>query len=100
MRKVFLPALLIVTAITVGCFVDNKLPAEKNAKEYASEMIPDAEHFSCVNLDNDHNGYVSCSVRTKDKKIIPLECAGVQKPWSYPKNTGCKLPQMKQTIQE
>jgi len=100
--KLALPIAIALGALTIssaGC-LEHKAAAEKSAKEYAEEIIPNAVAYSCMNVDTDSDGYVGCSVRTKDDTLISLECVGAQFAWVFPKNSGCKLSKFKPVVTE
>lgn len=66
----------------------NKEEAEKNARDFASELGLDVKHITCVSYDSDHDGYVSCTIAHNDGgkvELMPVECA---KAFSF--NHGCR----------
>lgn len=94
MKKFIL--VFVAVLMSSGC-LNHKEPAEKNAREYAKTMLPDAEGVVCTNLDTDRDSYVSCTVKTKTG-LVGLDCVGAQWPWVFPKNSGCKLPKLRGTV--
>lgn len=89
----------ILAAIAIG-FVfrgcsSSRLAAEDEARAYAKSMGIEIFGVECMNRDTDGDGYVSCSLSTKDKSgnqtVTPIECASR---WSY-NNDGCKVPMLR-----
>lgn len=81
-------ASLVIFGISRGC-TSQRGTAEPEARKWAQDLGLNPTGVSCANLDTDGDGYVSCTVATKDEKgnvtVYPVECA--QK-WSL--NSGCK----------
>jgi len=88
-------SLIIVMLVLSGCWYNHKEPAEKNAKEYAQQILPGYKAVQCVNVDTDFDDYVSCTVVDKNDRLIPLECVGAVPPWYLVKNTGCRIPRFR-----
>lgn len=61
--------------------------ATSNANRFIQEMGMEVERVSCVGVDSDGDGYVSCTFKMKDGTMQPYECAG----WSW-SGEGCKVP--------
>jgi len=89
----------ILAAIAIGFVFHGCSPsrstAEEEARAYARSMSIEIFGVECMNRDTDGDGYVSCSLSTKDKNgnqtVTPIECAAR---WSY-NNDGCKVPMMR-----
>jgi len=70
----------------VGC--SSKAVAEKRARTWAKELMPDTWNgrVSCMSRDTDGDGYVSCAVGVKNSSdAIPIECGA-----RFTLNDGCK----------
>ena len=63
--------------------------AEENALQWASDMGMKDVKVSCVKMDSDGDGYVSCTVMANDK-MHNIECTG----W-LTINDGCRTPKFK-----
>lgn len=85
-------------AIAVALFAGshgcrNERPgAEEQGREYLQTMHPHATSrvVTCMNVDTDNNGYVSCDAMV-DGQPVSLECAAVATCFIPPCNRGCKL---------
>lgn len=85
---------IILFFVTGGLtkMASNQEGAEAEGRAYALKLNPGATVTSaCTNLDNDGDGYISCSVKVTPKEgqaeTLALECAGNRfKPWA----SGCK----------
>lgn len=87
-------AVLGLIAVLVGSWLtkcsSSRDEAEEEARSYAQKMGMEIKGVSCMNLDTDDNGYVSCTLNVieKDGKTspVPIECASK---WSF-NNDGCR----------
>ena len=65
--------------------------AENSARAWAQQMGIEAQSVSCVNMDSDGDGYISCTIAQKANdgtvKPIAIECASLLSP-----NKGCRSP--------
>lgn len=86
-------AALLIFFVFRGCS-SSRSTAEDEARAYAKSMGIEIFGVSCMNRDTDGDGYVSCSLSTKDKNgtptVTPIECASR---WQM-NNDGCKVPIM------
>lgn len=92
--------LICLFVLLAGCY-DQKPTAEREAREYIAQMYPHAEYtVTCMNVDTDHNGYVSCDAVIAGHQT-PLECAASNGCWGVFEtcNAGCKLRPMVQIQQ-
>lgn len=84
---------IIVAMVGRGCTdvtgMDHK-KAVNEAGKWGQEMGLDVKGVSCVNVDSNVDGYVSCSLSTAGKdgtiSIVPIECAA-----SLTINSGCRV---------
>lgn len=69
----------IFSAGLKGC-TDQSPHAQDEAKQFATEMFRLSDvKVSCMNVDTNHDGYVSCTVAGNDTQgrltTVPIECA-------------------------
>lgn len=92
-------ALAMVAAAGVaatGCSscVDQRATAEPQARAWATGLGLTVANVSCTDRDTDGDGYVSCTVATKNDKgdvqLHAVECAG-RLTW----NDGCRVPKLR-----
>lgn len=97
---VVLVVVVFVAAIALGfggracSYACDQRSAEGDLHEYLAKMFPDKTVLgaSCVRMDSDGDGYVSCSARVKGsetnatEETLALECAG-----SFTMQSGCRL---------
>ena len=76
-------SILLLVLLFVGCH-DYK-GAEKAAGEYAKKLPGSTGEVSCMRVDSDGDGYVSCSAFMRDGPPVALECLVVW--W---RESGCK----------
>ena len=80
---------IVLIGIQYGC--NSKTEAETAAMQWALKMGLTDPRVECATMDTDRDGYVSCSVTSKNNigkpHIIPLECAS-----KYSWNEGCRSP--------
>ena len=89
------PVIIILASLSVigGVFWvnysgTNHDSAKEAAAEYAAELKIDVRAISCVGMDSDGDGYVSCTIMPKAEGSDPIqvECTGVSL------NSGCRFP--------
>ena len=68
--------------------------AEDEAKAWAAELKLDVDAVTCREKDTDGDGYVSCTIKTKDGKLLERECAGARSTDNLIRNSGCRDPKM------
>lgn len=78
----------------IGC-IDHRPTAEAEARTWAKQMFGnDTVNISCASRDTDNDGYVSCTVSTRNTKgdvtLHPIECAAM-----FTWNDGCRAPKMR-----
>lgn len=78
-----------VAKCTSGISGLDQSAAEKEAKLWANKMGMVDAAISCVKIDSDGDGYVSCTVLTKEGPQA-IECTG-----SLTFNSGCRTPKFK-----
>lgn len=79
---------VVAVSANVLSFLDGGDKARSEAASWTKEMgIKDAT-VSCVNLDSDGDGYVSCTVNNNGQ-LIPLECAR-----AYSFQSGCRVQKL------
>lgn len=87
-------AVLVVLALVGGMLTTvtgaDQNAAKDNADKWAKELGAEVVGISCAKNDSDGDGYVSCTVRTKDNNIQQIECAKL-----ITFNTGCRLPKFR-----
>ena len=91
-----LPALVMIaggvgTVVTAhGCYGQRET-AEAQARTYLRTTYPLARErtVSCMNVDTDQNGYVSCDA-VVDGRALPIECAANAGCIGCVCNEGCK----------
>jgi hypothetical protein len=74
----------VIAANTLS-FLDGGEMAREEAANWTKDMGLKGATVSCVNLDSDGDGYVSCTVNNNGQ-IIPLECAR-----AYSFQSGCRV---------
>lgn len=72
----------------------HKSVAEEEAKEWAAELNLEVDAVTCREKDTDGDGYVSCTIKTKDGKLLERECAGARSGGNMIRNSGCRDPKM------
>jgi prepilin-type N-terminal cleavage/methylation domain-containing protein len=84
----------VTVLVVVGAFLLRVTGAgggesvEKEASAFAKNISPDAK-VTCVDIDSDGDGYVSCTVFPPEgKPPVAIECAS-----SYSPNNGCRIAQ-------
>lgn len=85
---------LIIFTIAVNGCIDQRPGAESQARKWGADMGLNITNVSCANRDTDHDGYVSCTVGTKNDKgeiqLHAIECASKMS-W----NDGCRAPKLR-----
>ena len=66
--------------------------AEDEARTWAAELKLKVEAVTCREKDTDGDGYVSCSIKTTDGKLLEKECAGARSTDNMIRNSGCRDP--------
>ncbi len=87
----------IVMTLIAGLFfrgcISSRSEAEREAHDWCNSMHLDNAAITCAAYDTDSDGYVSCTVGTKDDKghveVLPIECAA-----RFTLNDGCRAPKM------
>jgi len=72
----------------------NKQYAEEEAHEWARTMGYEVQGLTCMDLDTDHNGYVTCTMQIKNNEVKPytIECAKkVKEGCGYSQDRGCRI---------
>ncbi len=59
---------------------------EDYAIAFARQMGEQNPNVTCVTMDTDHDGYVSCTIFRKERDPLPVECATK---WTW--NKGCRM---------
>lgn len=72
----------------------HKTVAEDEAREWAAEVNLDVDAVSCREKDTDGDGYVSCTIKTKDGQLLERECAGARSAGNVIRNSGCRDPKL------
>lgn len=72
----------------------HKSVAEEEAREWATELNLEVDAVTCREKDTDGDGYVSCTIKTKDGKLLERECAGARSSDNLIRNSGCRDPKM------
>lgn len=76
-----------------SCGVQDSGARERDAKLFATNLGYDVRGASCMNVDSDSDGYVSCTVSIADKNgnisMVPVECAS-----AYAMGSGCRMQKM------
>jgi prepilin-type N-terminal cleavage/methylation domain-containing protein len=83
-------AAVLVSALGKGCGNVSGRSADlavEGAQKWARDMGYANVFISCVDIDSDGDGYVSCTVREDGKSPIQIECAG-----AFTMNNGCRMP--------
>lgn len=80
---------LIIGFLVIAGTGADKRAAEKSAQVWASEIGIELKGVSCVKVDSDGDGYVSCSVRDASR-VYQIECAGLMTI-----NSGCRQPKFR-----
>jgi len=89
--------LLVATAATVALFACVKPSgayAKAEAEEWARSMGFEVKGLTCMDYDNDGNGYVTCTINVKGDEAKPytIECARVAPDSCTRADRGCRLP--------
>lgn len=83
--------MIVLVLALVGC--GSKAEAERGARKWATSMGFQVQNVSCVDIDTDHDGYVSCSVSVKRQDgsldLMAIECAA-----NFTMNEGCRAPKI------
>ncbi len=83
----------VIAILMHGC-IDQRPGAESQARQWGRDMGLNVTNVSCANRDTDNDGYVSCTVATKNDKgdvqLHPIECAA-KLTW----NDGCRAPKFR-----
>jgi len=88
-----LPVLLTLTACP-NMTGAHKSVAEQEAKDWAAELKLEVDAVTCREKDTDGDGYVSCTIKTKDGKLLERECAGARSTSNLVRNSGCRDPKL------
>lgn len=67
----------------------HKEAAEATGMQFSKDLGLDTESVSCVKLDTDGDGYLSCTFKTKSE-VLQYECTG----WMT-LNEGCREPKLR-----
>lgn len=92
MKTKIILGVILVLVLVIGAFIGHrhltKTSAESSAKEYATNVFKMQDPgIQCVAVDNDDDGYVSCSLFDKERnKTYSIECATL-----FTLNSGCKI---------
>jgi len=70
MNRLFVSLLVL---LLLGCGSDWQR-AEKDAKEYASNVPHATGKVACTKQDTDGDGYCACTVFMKRGDVLPIEC--------------------------
>jgi len=76
-KKFFVVSLAAVGMLSVGCgdIADNNAD---NATKWAEDLGYEVIAAKCGTFDSDDNGYVSCTIRVKDREeLIYVECPSI-----------------------
>lgn len=97
--KQMIPGLVAVAALFTMTACPNltgahKGIAEDEAREWAAELNLEVDAVTCREKDTDGDGYVSCSIKLKDGKLLERECAGARSGGNLIRNSGCRDPKM------
>ena len=86
---VVIVGLIIVSAAGRACMVgpEQRRASEKEARTWAHDLGLNVERVVCNDNDSDGDGYVSCTLATKDGATQQVECRGA---WSW--GHGCRVP--------
>jgi prepilin-type N-terminal cleavage/methylation domain-containing protein len=85
----------IVSVVFVGVIAascagpEQKNSAKKEAAQWAKELGIEYSGISCADYDSDNDGYVSCTIATKNGDTKPIECRG-----AYSIGHGCRDPKL------
>ena len=87
-------AMTLALVALLGCQYPERGYAEKQAKEYATDLGLEVKAARCTNMDTDGDGYVSCTLSVTDKegkdRLEAIECAAFANGCSM--NEGCRIP--------
>jgi hypothetical protein len=85
----------IVGIVTMGVLAascsgpEQKNTAKREAAQWAKELGIEYSGISCADYDSDNDGYVSCTIATKNGDTKSIECRGV-----YSIGHGCRDPKL------
>lgn len=88
-----LVAALAVVAL-LACEKPSGAYAKDQAQEWAKSMGFEVKGLTCMEYDNDRNGYVTCTIQVKGDEAKPytIECAIVAGDSCTRQDRGCRLP--------
>lgn len=73
----------------------HKSVAEEEAKMWAADLNLELDAVTCREKDTDGDGYVSCTIKTKDGQLLERECAGARSTDNMIRNSGCRDAKIK-----
>ena len=79
-------SIFLFSSLLFGCLEDSA-KLQNQAKEFTKSMGYDFKGASCMNTDNDNDGYVSCAVNIGMQEPLQIECASL---YSIVRS-GCRL---------
>ena len=79
-------SIFLLSSLLFGCLEDSA-KLQNQAKEFTKSMGYDFKGASCMNTDNDNDGYVSCAVNIGTQEPLQIECASL---YSIVRS-GCRL---------
>ena len=69
-------SIFLLSSLLFGCLEDSA-KLQNQAKEFTKSMGYDFKGASCMNTDNDNDGYVSCAVNIGMQEPLQIECASL-----------------------